>query len=69
MNSLAPPEMGYTTDPRVDTGAGLLLDQDPHAHVAAQIIEFIRRRSGHEVLDLGCGTGGTSTASVSLASR
>lgn len=60
MNPLALSAMRYTTDPRVDTGAGFLLDQDPHAHVAPQIIEFLRKRSGPKVLDLGCGTGGYS---------
>ena len=51
-------DMQYTTDPRVNTNVDYFLEQDPHALVSPEIIDFIRTRSGSKILDLGCGIGG-----------
>lgn len=47
-----------THDPRVNTNVDFYLDQDPHALVSGDIVDFVRARAGRRVLDLGCGIGG-----------
>lgn len=46
-----------TDDPR-RTADAHYLDRDPMSGVSASILEFVKARAGHRVVDLGCGTGG-----------
>jgi SAM-dependent methyltransferase len=47
----------FTDDPR-RTADRHYLGRDPMAGVSGSILEFVKSRAGHRVVDLGCGTGG-----------
>jgi len=47
----------FTDDPR-RTADQYYVGQDPVARVSGSILEFVKTRAGHRIIDLGCGTGG-----------
>jgi len=47
----------FTDDPR-RTADRHYLGRDPMSGVSGSILEFVRARAGHRIVDLGCGTGG-----------
>ena len=47
----------FTHDPRRAADA-YYLGKDPFAGVSGSILEFVKTRAGHSIIDFGCGTGG-----------